>query len=87
MSTTVNFTDLRQNLKSYIDHVNDTHEHITITTKEKNNAVLISAEDWSAIEEALYLSASPANLKRINTARKSIGKKMTLDELDNFVSS
>jgi antitoxin YefM len=87
MSTVINFTDLRQNLRGYIDQVNDTHTPITITTKEKRNAVLISAEDWSAIEESLYLNTSPANRTWLTKSLSSKSKKMTLDQLDTYVQS
>mgnify|MGYP001029522058 FL=1 len=52
--TTLNSTEARSNLYGLIYQVNDSHQPITITGK-KGNAVLISEEDWSAINETLFL--------------------------------
>ena len=52
--TTLNSTEARSNLYGLISQVNDSHQPITITGK-KGNAVLISEEDWSAINETLFL--------------------------------
>ena len=87
MSTVINFTDLRQNLRGYINQVNDTHTPIIITTKEKQNAVLISAEDWAEIEETLYLNASPTNRKLLEQSFQSKSQYMTLDQLDIYVQA
>ena len=87
MSTVINFTDLRQNLREYINQVNDTHTPIIITTKEKRNAVLISAEDWVEIEETLYLNSSPNNRKVLEKSISSKNKSLTLDQLDTYVQA
>lgn len=42
------------NLSHLIDEVADSHQPIVISGK-RNNAVLISVEDWDAIQETLYL--------------------------------
>ena len=52
--TTLNSTEARSNLYGLIAQVNDSHQPITITGK-KGNAVLISEDDWSAINETLFL--------------------------------
>jgi antitoxin YefM len=85
MSTTINYTEMRLHLRDYIDQVNDTHEPITITTHDHKNVVLLSAEDWSAIEETAYLNASPTNRTRLQESLGSHTTKMTLDELDAYV--
>ena len=54
----LNVTEARSKLYSLIDETNLTHEPITITGK-RGNAVLISEEDWEAIEETLYLVSIP----------------------------
>ena len=55
MSST-NATQARQNLFRLIDHVNESHEPVLITSK-KGSAVLVSESDWKAIEETLYLNS------------------------------
>ena len=54
----MNVTEARQTLDRLIDEVCETHTPITITGKERS-AVLVSEEDWNAIQETLYLSAIP----------------------------
>jgi prevent-host-death family protein len=46
----------RANIYNLIDETAQTHEPILITGK-RNNAVMISQEDWNAIEETLYLNS------------------------------
>ena len=55
---TVNASNARANLYGLIDSVAESHEPVVITGK-RNNAVLISEEDWSAINETLHLISIP----------------------------
>jgi prevent-host-death family protein len=48
----------RANLYRLIDQTAQTHKPVMISGK-RGNAVLVSAEDWSAIQETLYLLAIP----------------------------
>ncbi|MFZ5952425.1 MAG: type II toxin-antitoxin system Phd/YefM family antitoxin [Candidatus Rifleibacteriota bacterium] len=54
--TVLNATEARSKLYSLIDETLKTHKPIVITGK-RGNAVLVSEEDWNAIEETLYLLA------------------------------
>lgn len=47
-----------KNLQQLIDEVIESHKPVIITN-EGNNAVLLSEEDWSSIQETLYLLAVP----------------------------
>ncbi|WP_421856020.1 type II toxin-antitoxin system Phd/YefM family antitoxin [Marinomonas sp.] len=51
-------TEARSNLYRLIDEVADSHQSIVITGK-RNNAVLISEEDWFVIQETLFLLSIP----------------------------
>jgi len=55
---TLTASDARASLYRLLDETSETHQPITITGK-RNNAVLISAEDWSAIQETLHLLSVP----------------------------
>lgn len=55
---TLTASEARANLYRLIDQANESHEPITITGK-RSNAVLLSAEDWSAIQETLFLLSVP----------------------------
>ena len=48
----------RANLYRLIDQASESHQPITIAGK-KASAVLVSAEDWSAIQETLHLLSIP----------------------------
>ncbi len=64
----MNATKARQQLYSLIDEVNETHEPIEIQGK-RGSAVLVSEDDWRAIQETLFLT-------RIKGMRKSIHEGM-----------
>ncbi|QSB02014.1 type II toxin-antitoxin system Phd/YefM family antitoxin [Methylomonas sp. EFPC1] len=55
---TLTASEARTNLYRLIDQANESHEPITITGK-RSNAVLLSAQDWSAIQETLFLLSVP----------------------------
>ncbi|MBE3591536.1 MAG: type II toxin-antitoxin system Phd/YefM family antitoxin [Thermoanaerobacter sp.] len=58
---TMPVTKVRQNIYKIIEQVRENSEPIQITSR-KGNAILISEEDWNAIQETLYLLSIP-NLK------------------------
>ena len=55
---TLTVTQARAQLYKLLDEVAATHEPVLITGK-RTNAVLISEEDWRAIEETMYLLNIP----------------------------
>ena len=56
--TTKTVTQARADLYRLLDQVAKTHEQIAITGR-RHNGVLISEEDWRAIQETLYLLSVP----------------------------
>ena len=62
--TTLNITSVRKDLYNLVENVSKFHEPTLIVSK-KGNAVLISEEDWSAIQETLYLDSIPGMTKSI----------------------
>jgi len=56
--TGITATEARSKLYRLIDEAAESHQPIIITGK-RNNAVLVSEEDWSAIQETLYLLSVP----------------------------
>ena len=51
-------SEARANLYRLIDEIVESHQPIIISGK-RSSAVLLSADDWSAIQETLYLLAVP----------------------------
>jgi antitoxin YefM len=58
---TVNFSDARSNLKQVLDDVVADHSVTLIKRRDADDAVVISLEDYNAIEETMYLLSTPAN--------------------------
>jgi antitoxin YefM len=68
--TTLTASQARTELDRLLDKVAVSHEPIQITGK-RNNAVLISEEDWSAIKETLYLLSIPKMRESIKKGLKT----------------
>ncbi len=68
MSTLITASEARADLYRLIDQTAESHQPIWISGKRRS-AVLVSAEDWQAIQETLYLLAIPG-------MRQSIKKGM-----------
>ncbi|MFC0338262.1 prevent-host-death family protein [Kushneria avicenniae] len=69
-------TEARSNLYQLIDETAESHQPIVIMGK-RNKAVLVSEEDWSAIQETLYLLS-------VSGMRESIceGMDTSIDECE-----
>jgi len=67
---TINVTRVRANLYRLLEEVSETHEPIQITGK-KTSGVLVSEEDWKAIEETLFLSSIPGMRQSIIVGLKT----------------
>ena len=74
--TTLTATLARTRLYSLLDEVTHSHEPIQITGK-RSNGVLISEEDWRAIQETLFLSAIPGMKDSIIKGMKTPVSKCT----------
>ena len=72
--TTLNATEARARLYNLIDQAAETHQPIVITGK-RHNAILLSEEDWSAINETIYLLSVPGMRESIKE-----GLEQNLDE-------
>ena len=58
MAKIMSVSQVRVDIYNIMDETAQTHEPVLITGK-RNNVVMISQEDWNAIEETLYLNAIP----------------------------
>ena len=65
----LNASDARANLYRLIDQTNESHEPVIISGK-RNNAVLVSEEDWKSIQETLYLVSIPGMRESILAGMK-----------------
>lgn len=69
------YTALRANLASTMDRVCDDHEALIITRNSDQAVVMLSLEDYKALEETAYLLRTPANAKRLLSAATQLGAK------------
>ena len=61
----LNYSTARETLAKTIDTVCENHEPVIITRKGKNAVVMLSIEDYQAMEETAYLLRSPKNARRL----------------------
>ena len=73
-------SEARANLYRLIDQASETHQPVLISGK-RTNAVLISEDDWSAIQETLHLLAIPGMRDSIKDAMAEPLSKYDLDTL------
>lgn len=66
----ISYSSVRQNLVDAMEKVCDDHDPIIITRKGARSVVMISLEDFNAIEETAYLLRSPANAKKLRQSIK-----------------
>lgn len=69
-------SDARTNLYRLIDQTNESHEPVLISGK-RNNAVLVSEDDWKSIQETLFLSSIPGMKDSIINGMKEPLSKST----------
>ncbi len=78
--TTMTASAARARLYKLLDEANDLHEPIQITGK-RSSAVLVSEEDWRAIQETLFLLSIPGMRESIRKGLKApvdkCAKKLT----------
>ena len=68
--TAISVTRARENIYQILSEVNNSSQPITITNNRGKNAVLISEDDWNAIQETLYLNSIPGMAESIIEAGK-----------------
>lgn len=62
---TTTYTALRKNLAQIMDQVCNDREPVTVTRSNARPVVILSLEDYKALEETAYLLRSPKNLQRL----------------------
>ena len=78
----ISYSAARANLASTMDRVCSDHEPLIITRNGEASVVMVSLEDYRALEETAYLLRTPANAKRLLaaaaqlTAGKGVERKL-----------
>jgi len=64
----ITYSAARANLARTMDRVCEDHEPLIITRNGEQSVVMLSLEDYKALEETAYLLRSPANARRLLSA-------------------
>lgn len=70
MTRIMSVSQVRADIYNVMDETAQTHQPILITGK-RNNVVMLSQEDWNAIEETLYLNSIPNMASSIQESMKA----------------
>jgi antitoxin YefM len=68
----ISYTAVRANLAQTMDRVCEDHEPLIITRNRQQSVVMISLEDYKALEETAYLLRAPKNARRLLEAVASL---------------
>ena len=81
---TITYTSARGNLAKTMEKVCDDHAPVIITRKTAKPVVMMSLEDFEALEETAYLLRSPKNARRLleSVAELESGKGTEKELLD-----
>ena len=68
----VNYTHLRENMKSYMDDVTDNYETVIVTRKDNKNVVMISEEGYNNLMENLHIMEDKSNYDWLMESKKQL---------------
>ncbi len=81
----ITYTAARENFASMMDKVCDDREPVIITRNRDQAVVMVSLEDYKALDETAYLMRSPKNARRLLAAMRNLeggkGKVRKLKEV------
>lgn len=61
----ISYTAARNNFSQTMQRVCEDHDPIIITRKSADSVVMLSLDDYEALQETSYLLQNPANAKRL----------------------
>ena len=79
----VPFTEARARLTELLDDVEARHEHLVITRKGRPAAVVVSPEEWEAIEETLDVLQDDQTLADLRESEEDVkaGRLFSLEDV------
>ena len=82
---TTSYTDLKANLKSYIDAVIDNYDTVVVNHGNGKGVVMISLEEYNSLKETEYIMSSEQTMNDIRKGEEDLkagrGIEVNLDEL------
>lgn len=70
----VNYTNLRENMKTYMDKVTDDYETIIVTRKDNKNVVMLSEETYNNLMENIYVMGNKTNYDWLMESKSQLEK-------------
>ena len=70
----ITYTTARQNLAKTMEKVCQDHSPVIITRKKNDSVVIMSLEDYTALEETAFLLRSPKNTRRLIESIVQLGE-------------
>ncbi|MSR91437.1 type II toxin-antitoxin system Phd/YefM family antitoxin [Inconstantimicrobium porci] len=78
----VNYTNLRDNMKTYMDKVTDDYETMIITRKNNRNVVMLSEESYNNLMENIHVMDNKTNYDWLMESKAQLEKgKFSAHEL------
>ena len=68
----VNYTNLRENMKRYMDRLTDDYETLIVTRKNNKNIVMMSEEAYNNLMENIYIMGNKENYNWLMESKKQI---------------
>ena len=68
----ISYTEVRARLAATMDRVCADHAPVIITRHGSQACVLVSLDDWEAMEETAYLMSSPQNAARLTESIREL---------------
>lgn len=76
---TVNYTELRDKLKSNLDMVCEDNETLIVYRPKGKSVVMMSLDEYNSQKETEYLLSSPKNAERLLNSIKNIEEGKTIE--------
>lgn len=78
----VNYTNLRENLKNYMDRLTDDFETLIVTRKNNKNVVMMSEESYNNLIENIHIMGNRQNYDWLMESKAQLEQgKMAMHEL------
>ena len=68
----VNYTTLRENMKTYMDKITYDYETIIVTRKDNKNVVMLSEESYNNMMENIYVMGTKSNYDWLVESKKQL---------------
>jgi antitoxin YefM len=75
------YTHLRENLAAVLDKVVDDREVVLVRRKGARDVALVPADELAGLMETAHLLRSPANARRLMSALRGKGKRMSIGDV------